>query len=132
MFICDWIWENVHSSHIQFFNFGDSQNFIGMINECQTFRNCRNNTILVSLMKVSNQYAILCCSYGSLNVQNGICKLGTFSQIQSCMSSNLFNKPYIADYKNPWHANCTNSSLSYYYYYYYSWYSKHPNYNEYM
>ena len=52
------------------------------------------HTILVSLMKVSNQYAILCSSYGSLNVQNRICELGTFSQMQSHMSSNLLALTY--------------------------------------
>ena len=38
---CDRIRENVHSSHIQFFNFGDSQNLFGMMERCETFTDCR-------------------------------------------------------------------------------------------
>ena len=33
--------ENVHSSHIQLFNLGDSQNQFGMMDRCETFRDCR-------------------------------------------------------------------------------------------
>ena len=37
----DRICENVHSSHIQFFNFEDSQNLLGMIDKLETFKGYR-------------------------------------------------------------------------------------------
>ena len=99
--ICDQICENVHSSHIHFFNFGGSYNFIGMTDEYETCRDCRT-TIPVSLLKVSNLNPIPCGSNGSPNVQNWMCELCTFSQIRSHFLNH--GKFYFALYWRFWHA----------------------------
>ena len=90
LYICDQIRKNVHSSHIHFFNFGDSQNFLGMTDICETFRNCRT-TISLSSVKVSNLYTIHSGFYGSRNLQNRMCKLCIFSQIQSYILHILYS-----------------------------------------
>ena len=82
MNICDRIWENVHSSHIQFFNFGESQNLFGMMDRCKTFTDCRT-TIPLSFLKVSHLNTIPCGFYKSPHEQNRMCELCTFSQIRS-------------------------------------------------
>ena len=77
MNICDRICENVHSSHIQIFNFGDSENLLRMFNRCETFRDCRT-IIPLSSLKISSLCIIHCGFYGSLNTQNRMCELCTF------------------------------------------------------
>ena len=72
----------MHSSHIQIFNFGDSYNLIAMTDRCETLSNCRT-TIPLSFLKVSNLHTIPCDFYESPREQNRMCKLFTFSQIQS-------------------------------------------------
>ena len=79
IYICDRIWENMHSSHIQFFNFGDSQNLFGMMDRCKTFTNCRT-TIPLLFLKVSHLNTIPCGFYESPNEQNRMCELCTFSK----------------------------------------------------
>ena len=51
--ICDWIWENVNSSHIRFCSFGDPQKPQGMVYRFDTFRNDEGIVVLQS-MKVSH------------------------------------------------------------------------------
>ena len=92
LYICDQIRKNVHSSHIQFFNFGDSQNLLGMTDISETFRNCRT-PIPLSALKVSNLYTIHFGFYGSPNVQHQMCELCMFSQIQSHIFYKLQVKP---------------------------------------
>ena len=65
-----------------------TQNFAGKTDECQTGRLCRI-TILVSFLKGSKLFAILCGGYGSPNLQNRLCELGTFSRICSYISNSL-------------------------------------------
>ena len=41
--ISNWICERcIHCSHIQFFDFGDSQNLLGMTDRYETFRDCKS------------------------------------------------------------------------------------------
>ena len=80
--ICNWIWKNVHSSHIRVFNFGDSWNLFEMTDRCQTSRDCKI-TIHLSSLKFSNMYTTLFGCYGSPNEQNRMCELYMFSKIQS-------------------------------------------------
>ena len=81
-YICDRICEKVHSSHIQFFKFGDSYNLLGMLDRYETFRDCRT-TIPLCFLKISILYTIHCGFYRSPNTQNQMCELCTFSQIRS-------------------------------------------------
>ena len=74
----------MHSSHIQFFNFGDSQNLFGMMDRCETFTDCRT-TMPLSFLKVSHLNTIPYGFYESPNEQNWMCELCTFSQIRSHM-----------------------------------------------
>ena len=52
-YICDRIWENMHSSHIQFCSFGDSKKPQGMVFRYETFRNDKGIVVLQSV-KVSH------------------------------------------------------------------------------
>ena len=52
--ICDRICEKVHSSRIQFFNFGD---LLGMLDRCEAFRDCRT-TIPLSSLNISTLYSL--------------------------------------------------------------------------
>ena len=78
--IYDWVWENVHSPQIQFLNLGDSYNDFGMMDRFEFLKDCTTSIPLLSL-ELSNFYTIHCGFYGSLNEQNWICELCTFSQI---------------------------------------------------
>ena len=49
-----------------------------MTDRYKTCKDCRT-TIPLSLLKVSNLYAIFCGCYGSPNVKNWMCELCTFS-----------------------------------------------------
>ena len=44
--ICDWICENVHSSHIRFSAFEDSHNPLGMVYRFENFRNDKGIVVL--------------------------------------------------------------------------------------
>ena len=55
---------------------------------CETFKDCRT-TIPLSSLKVSTLCIIRCDFYGSLNTQNWMCELCTFSQIRSHISNIL-------------------------------------------
>ena len=93
--ICDRICEKVHSSHIQFFNFGVSYNLLWMLDRWETFRDCRT-TFSLSLLKISTLYTIHCGFYRSPNTQNQMCEQCTFSQIWShiciCVNHELTKK----------------------------------------
>ena len=84
--ICDRIWENMHSLHIKFFNFGNSYHLFGICYRCETFMYCRT-TIPLSFLKVSNLYILLCGFYATPNEKNRMCELCMFSHIWSyiCM-----------------------------------------------
>ena len=82
VYICDWICENVHSSHIQFFDFGELQNLFEMTGRCCTYRNC-STTIPLSSLKMSYLSNIPCGFCGSSNKQNKMCRQYMLSQIQS-------------------------------------------------
>ena len=56
---------------------------------CETFRDC-GTTILLSSLKVSDLYTSPCGFYRSSNVQNRMCELCTFSQIQSQIRNSIF------------------------------------------
>ena len=89
--ICDQILENVHNSHIQFFNFGDSYNLFGMTDKCETFRDCTTTIPLFIIPpKVSDLYTICCGFYASPNEQNQTCELCMFFQIWSKFSHLAF------------------------------------------
>ena len=53
-----------------------------MFNRFDTFRDCRT-TISLSFLQISTLCTIHCGFYGSLNTQNRMCELCTFSQIRS-------------------------------------------------
>ena len=84
--ICDWIWENMHSSRIHFY-FGDLWNF--KTNNSETFRNC-GTTIVLSLLKVSNLYAILYGCYGSPKVKIRCVNYTYFPKSSHILASLLF------------------------------------------
>ena len=79
--ICDQICENVHSSHIQFFNFkGFIKYPLGMADSFETCRDYRAIipiAIFLELCDISSRF------YESLNKKNQMCELCTFSQIRS-------------------------------------------------
>ena len=79
---CDRICENVHSSHIQFFNFEDPRNLLGMKDKLETFRGYRT-TIPLSFLQMLDLCIVPSGFYESLNEKNRMCELCTFSQIRS-------------------------------------------------
>ena len=79
---CDRICENVHSSHIQFSNFEDPQNLLGMMDTLETFRSYRA-TIPLSFLQMLDLCIVLSGFYESMNEKNRMCELCTFSQIRS-------------------------------------------------
>ena len=79
---CDRICKNMHSSHIQFFNFEDPQNLLGMIDKLETFRDYKT-AIAVSFLQILNLCIVPSGFYESLNEKNWMCELCMFSQIQS-------------------------------------------------
>ena len=79
---CDRICENVHSSHIHFFNFEDSLNLLCTSEKHETCRDCCA-TIPLSVQQISDLYLLPIMFYEPLNVQNQMCELCTFSQIRS-------------------------------------------------
>ena len=70
----------IASSHIQFFNFDDSQNLLGMTDRYETFRDIRTTVTLFS-MKFVNLHTIPYDFYGSPNEQNWMCELHSYSYI---------------------------------------------------
>ena len=80
--ICDWIWENVHSSHIRFCSFGDPQMSYRMVYRFETFRN-DEGIVVLQFLKVSHLSVFLNRFYESPKLKNWMCVLCTFSQIQS-------------------------------------------------
>ena len=77
--ICDRICKNVHSSHMQFFIFEDSQNLLSMIDTLDTFRVYRA-TISLSFLQILDLYTVSSGFYESLNEENRMCELCTFSK----------------------------------------------------
>ena len=53
----------MHGTHIQFFNFGNSQNLFGVTDRLEISRDCITTTILSS-QKISNWYTNHCSFYG--------------------------------------------------------------------
>ena len=80
--ICDWIWENVYSSHIRFCSFRDPQKSQGMVYRFETFRNNKRIVVLQSLND-SHLSVIPNKFYESPKLKHWMCELCTFSQIRS-------------------------------------------------
>ena len=80
--ICDWIWENVYSSHIRFCSFGDPQKSQGMVYRFETIRNNKRIVVLQSLND-SHLSVIPNKFYESPKLKHWMCELCTFSQIRS-------------------------------------------------
>ena len=84
IYICDRIWENVHSSHIRFCSCGDPQKPQKIVYRFKTFQNDKGIVVLQSL-KVSYLTFIPNRFYESPKLKNWMCELCTFSQIRSHM-----------------------------------------------
>ena len=65
--ICDRICENVHSSHIHFFNFECSPNLFSILERHEIYKDC-SATILLLLMQISDLYVYSIMFYEPLNV----------------------------------------------------------------
>ena len=95
--ICDWIWENVRSSHIRFYSFGDSYKPREMVYRHETFRGDKGIVALQSL-KFSHVSIIPNRFYESPKLKNWMCELCMFSQIRShiqlcsCTSANMLTE----------------------------------------
>ena len=72
--ICDRICENVHSSHIHFFNFENSLNLLCTSDKHETCKDF-SATIPLSVQQISNLYLSPIMFYEPLNVQNRMCEL---------------------------------------------------------
>ena len=100
--ICDRIWENVHSKHIQFFNFVNSYFFINDTIYTSNFTILATYKFLyewhinvklariVELLFLYHSWTFQICMpfslvhyYGSPNVKNRMCELCMFSQMRS-------------------------------------------------
>ena len=89
-YICDQVWENVHSSHIRFCSFRDPQKPQAMVLRFQTFRD--DKVILVlQFLKVSHLSVLPKRCYELLNLKNWMCEQCTFSQIQSQLLVHNYN-----------------------------------------
>ena len=86
--ICDWISENVHSSHIRFCSFADSQKLQGMV---YTFETSSDNKGIVALqsLNVSHLFVIPNRFYESPNLKNGCINYARFPK-----SSHIFSFHY--------------------------------------
>ena len=67
---------------MQFFNFADSQNLLQMADQPYTFSICKV-TIPLLILQISDLYVVPTRFYESLNQQNRMCELCTFSLIRS-------------------------------------------------
>ena len=80
--ICDWICKNVHNSHMQVFNFGGLWNLLQIkyhMHRLVTYR-VYGDTGTIPLLPLHISL-ILNRFYKSLNVENQMCELCTFSQL---------------------------------------------------
>ena len=62
--------KNVHSLHIQIFNFDDLQNHLGMTDDCETWTNYRTISYFFITLKISNLHDVSWGCYDTPNKQN--------------------------------------------------------------
>ena len=90
--VCDWIWESMYSSHIQYCSFGDPYRPQKLVYKFETFKDDKG-ILVQQYLKVSCLFVILDRFYELRMLGHWMCELFMFSQLQSYIHCIFFKMP---------------------------------------